>query len=242
MKKHIWLTVGLLLLCGCQNKPKQYSKTEGSIGSDVLEVEHLEQVVVPELLKKYPRDELNPGEEEKTTEDVNTTEDILIKEPEPQPDDISSYGINYDYQGDEPDLSSPMIAGMPFKLRQYFHAFRRGYHEVPEGSYAYVMPHEPYIYILEDWMVMDTESMYHEMAHIYGFATYVHEMPEWDDIYNDEWQDGTYGSTNPYEAFAESVAGYFITPELLDGKPRSRAFVDQIFKDAPKPIIPEGAL
>lgn len=240
MKPTLFTLCLLLLLSGCHKETKQYSKTEGSIGSDVLEVEHLENVVVPELLRRY---------QNISVVDTQPIEEAILEETETEDDsdsnleqtDISSYGINYNYSGDKPDLSHPMIAGMPSKLRQYFYAFRRGYHEVPEGSYAYVMPHEPYIYLLQDWMIMDTESMYHEMAHLYGFATGVHDTLEWEEIYLQEWQDGTYGSTNTYEAFAESVAGYFITPDLLDGKPQSRAYVHQIFKDSEKPIIPQGA-
>ncbi|MDE8227587.1 hypothetical protein PT129_04975 [Erysipelothrix rhusiopathiae] len=240
MKPTLFTLCLLLLLSGCHKETKQYSKTEGSIGSDVLEVEHLENVVVPELLRRY---------QNISVVDTQPIEEAILELTETEDDsdsnleqtDISSYGINYNYSGDRPDLSHPMIAGMPSKLRQYFYAFRRGYHEVPEGSYAYVMPHEPYIYLLQDWMIMDTESMYHEMAHLYGFATGVHDTLEWEEIYLQEWQDGTYGSTNTYEAFAESVAGYFITPDLLYGKPQSSAYVDQIFKDSEKPIIPQGA-
>ena len=73
-------------------------------------------------------------------------------------------------------------------------------------------------------------SLFHEMGHIYGERSGLHDSAEWTQIFNEEWAGkGRYGSNNRWEAFGDTVKTIYApgvnNPVSASAIPKSIAFV-----------------
>lgn len=124
---------------------------------------------------------------------------------------------------------------MPYELKKGFESIvveEEISYRGAAGLFDYSTPKN--FYVAYDQYLFDKDLLYHEMAHLFAYRTLVLKTRVWQDIYESEWKDYTdlYGSKNPGEAFAESVAYYFSEdPEirkLLYNRPKSKKFVEDI--------------